>query len=228
MSVSDKVKFTKEGLLDVAGSRKVRAFSTPYEGDFRDVAPVEMSLEDYTDFLDQRDLSDEIRQNFSYVFERLPDDEGPLSFARSPPKLFKDQILLRAAQFTLGGQLMGSPLHYHVDAVNSLIFGKKLWFLKPPAEQEFRKTVVYEDLVKTGGPEGLRVIQEGGDLLYVPQDWAHGALCISQCVGLAHEFDVKVQTSPVSVETVNAGLGVAVAGILVFTIGVVSWVVTHI
>lgn len=228
MSVSDKVKFTKEGLLDVAGSRKVWAFSTPYEGDFRDVAPVEMSLEDYTDFLDQRDLSDEIRQNFSYVFERLPDDEGPLSFARSPPKLFKDQILLRSAQFTLGGQLMGSPLHYHVDAVNSLIFGKKLWFLKPPAEQEFRKTVVYEDLVKTGGPQGLRVIQEGGDLLYVPQDWAHGALCISQCVGLAHEFDVKVQTSPVSVETVNAGLGVAVAGILVFTIGVVSWVVTHI
>lgn len=110
MSVSDKVKFTKEGLLDVAGSRKVRAFSTPYEGDFRDVAPVEMSLEDYTDFLDQRDLSDEIRQNFSYVFERLPDDEGPLSFARSPPKLFKDQILLRSAQFTLGGQLMGSTL----------------------------------------------------------------------------------------------------------------------
>ena len=110
MSVSDKVKFTKEGLLDVAGSRQVRAFSTPYEGDFRDVAPVEMTLEDYTDFLDQRDRSEEIRQNFSYVFERLPDDEGPLSFARSPPKLFKDQILLRSAQFTLGGQVMGSTL----------------------------------------------------------------------------------------------------------------------
>ena len=110
MSVSDRVKFTKEGLLDVAGFRTVRAFSTPYEGDFRDVAPVEMSLKDYTTFLDQRDSTDQIRQNFSYVFERLPDDEGPLSFARSPPKLFKDQILLRSAQFTLGGQLMGSAL----------------------------------------------------------------------------------------------------------------------
>lgn len=110
MSVSDRVKFTKEGLLDVAGFRTVRAFSTPYEGDFRDVSPVEMSLKDYTTFLDQRDSSDQIRQNFSYVFERLPDDEGPLGFARSPPKLFKDQILLRSAQFTLGGQLMGSAL----------------------------------------------------------------------------------------------------------------------
>ena len=29
--------------------------------------------------------------------------------------------------------------------VNSLIYGRKLWFLKPPAEQEFRKTVVYEE-----------------------------------------------------------------------------------
>ena len=51
---------------------------------------------------------------------------------------------------------------------------------------------------------------------------------ISQCVGLAHEFDVKVQTSPVSVDAVSAELGVAVAGILVFTVGVVSWIVTHI
>lgn len=59
MSVSDKVKFTKGGLLDVAGSRTMRAFSTPYEGDFRDVAPVEMTLEDYSKFLDQRDASDE-------------------------------------------------------------------------------------------------------------------------------------------------------------------------
>ena len=54
------------------------------------------------------------------------------------------------------------------------------------------------------------------------------SLGISQCVGLAHEFDVKVQTAPMSVETVNAGLGVAVAGILFFTFGIVTWVVTHI
>ncbi|CAK9060798.1 JmjC domain-containing protein 8 (Jumonji domain-containing protein 8) [Durusdinium trenchii] len=228
MSVSDRVKFTRDGLLQIAGTRPVRAFSTPYEDDFRNVPAVEMPLQDYVNFLDQRDQESDFERSekLSYIFERLKDDEGPLSFARSPPKLFKEHIKLRAAQFSLGGQLMGSPLHYHVDAVNSLIYGRKLWFLKPPAEQEFRKTVVYEDLAKSGGPQGLRVIQEGGDLLYVPQDWAHG---LKQCIGLAHEFDVVFRDAgPVSVETVNAGLGVALAGIAFFSFGIITWFVQHV
>ncbi|CAK9060783.1 JmjC domain-containing protein 8 (Jumonji domain-containing protein 8) [Durusdinium trenchii] len=217
MSVSDRVKFTRDGLLQI--------------DDFRNVPAVEMPLQDYVNFLDQRDQESDFERSekLSYIFERLKDDEGPLSFARSPPKLFKEHIKLRAAQFSLGGQLMGSPLHYHVDAVNSLIYGRKLWFLKPPAEQEFRKTVVYEDLAKSGGPQGLRVIQEGGDLLYVPQDWAHGALCLKQCIGLAHEFDVVFRDAgPVSVETVNAGLGVALAGIAFFSFGIITWFVQHV
>ena len=116
-----------------------------------------------------------------------------------------------------------------LNEVNSLLFGRKLWFLKPPAEQEFRKTVVYEDLVKSGGPQGFRVLQEGGDLLYVPQDWAHGALCMSQCIGLAHEFDVQFREAlDVPVETVNAGLGVAFAGVALFSFGIITWLVTHV
>ena len=34
-----------------------------------------------------------------------------------------------------------------------------------------------QDLLASGGPPGLKVLQQSGDLLYVPQDWAHGALC---------------------------------------------------
>ncbi|CAJ1371829.1 unnamed protein product [Effrenium voratum] len=226
MSVSDRRKFTREGLVEVAGSRKVTAYATPYENDFREVQAVEMSVEDYASFLDHR-LDDLQEPNLSYVFERLPEDEGPLGFARSPPKLLADHVKLRSAQFVWGGSLMGSPLHHHVDAVNSLLYGRKLWFLKPPAQQEFRKTVVYQDLMK-GGPQGLRVMQQGGDLLYVPQDWAHGALCLNQCIGLAHEFDVKSQTSPVPVETVTAGLGVAAAGVAFFSAAIIYWLVTHV
>ena len=150
MSVSDRRKFTREGLVEVAGSRKVTAYATPYENDFREVQAVEMSVEDYASFLDHR-LDDlpgawEARErrgqrqrsttvllcfftvhvrfarqepNLSYVFERLPEDEGPLGFARSPPKLLADHVKLRSAQFVWGGSLMGSPLHHHVDAVPS-------------------------------------------------------------------------------------------------------------
>ncbi|CAE7913246.1 Jmjd8 [Symbiodinium necroappetens] len=223
MSASDRAKFTRQGLLGIAGSRRVTAYSTPYENDFREVAPVEMPLEEYAAFLDQR--VQDPGSNLSYVFERLPEDEGPLGVAREVPKLLRSRVDLRSAQFTLGGALMGSPLHHHVDAANSLLFGKKLWFLKPPAQQEFRKTTVYEDLFASGGPPGLKVLQQSGDLLYVPQDWAHGALCLNQCIGLAHEFDVRAQSIPVPVETVNAGLGVALAGVLAFSIFIITWII---
>mmetsp|Transcript_18309 Transcript_18309/g.37652 ORF Transcript_18309/g.37652 Transcript_18309/m.37652 type:complete len:646 (-) Transcript_18309:21-1958(-) len=226
MSASDRAKFTRAGLLGIAGSRRVTAYSTPYENDFREVAPVEMPLADYATFLDQR-VQDPV-SNLSYVFERLPEDEGPLGVAREVPKLLRSRVDLRSAQFTLGGALMGSPLHHHVDAANSLLFGKKLWFLKPPAQQEFRKTTVYEDLLASGGPPGLKVLQQSGDLLYVPQDWAHGALCLNQCIGLAHEFDVRAQSIPVPVETVNAGLGVALAGVLAFSIFIITWIIERV
>ena len=117
MSASDKAKFTRSGLISIAGSRMVRAYSTPYENDFREVAPVEMSLKDYASFLDSR--VEDPESNLSYVFERLPEKEGPLSIARAPPKLFKDHVELRSAQFTMGGALMGSPLHHHVDAAGA-------------------------------------------------------------------------------------------------------------
>lgn len=226
MSASDRAKFTRQGLLGIAGSRRVTAYSTPYESDFREVAPVEMPLEEYAAFLDQR--VQDPGSNLSYVFERLPEDEGPLGVAREVPKLLRSRVDLRSAQFTLGGALMGSPLHHHVDAANSLLFGKKLWFLKPPAQQEFRKTTVYEDLLASGGPPGLKVLQQSGDLLYVPQDWAHGALCLNQCIGLAHEFDVRAQSIPVPVETVNAGLGVALAGVLAFSIFIITWIIERV
>ena len=114
MSASDRAKFTRAGLLGIAGSRRVTAYSTPYENDFREVAPVEMPLADYATFLDQR-VQDPV-SNLSYVFERLPEDEGPLGVAREVPKLLRSRVDLRSAQFTLGGALMGSPLHHHVDA----------------------------------------------------------------------------------------------------------------
>ena len=98
--------------------------STPCEDDFRNVPAVEMPLQDYVNFLDQRDQESDFERSekLSYIFERLKDDEGPLSFARSPPKLFKEHIKLRAAQFSLGGQLMGSTLAFQRGVRND--FGK--------------------------------------------------------------------------------------------------------
>ena len=117
MSASDKAKFTKAGLISIAGARKVKAYSTPYENDFREVKAKETTLEAYVDFLDTREQNPQ--EDLSYIFERLPSSEGPLGMARESPKLFRDRVNLRSAQFTLGGALMGSPLHHHVDAAGA-------------------------------------------------------------------------------------------------------------
>ena len=228
MSASDRAKFTRQGLLGIAGSRRVTAYSTPYENDFREVAPVEMPLEEYAAFLDQR--VQDPGSNLSYVFERLPEDEGPLGVAREVPKLLRSRVDLRSAQFTLGGALMGSPLHHHVDAAtrrqtespeateSGHCTCKTCLFCRPgelfalreealvpeascaagvPQDHRLRGADLHaheqrtaqqplrsaQDLLASGGPPGLKVLQQSGDLLYVPQDWAHGALCTLAVIG---------------------------------------------
>ena len=92
-------------------------------------------------------------------------------------------------QFYLGGDLMGSPLHHHDAAANSLVHGRKLWFLAPPAAREWSNEAVYEHLVRTDGLPGYaRCVQEAGDLLFVPHLWTHAAICLEDCIGVAHEL----------------------------------------
>merc|ERR1712008_388040 len=129
--------------------------------------------------------------SLSYVFIELPEDEEHGHFALTLPRLLQGRVRLLSAQFTLGGVLMGSPLHYHVHAANSLMHGRKLWLLRPPAKQEVRKTVIYEDLLQSNGAPGMfRCVQESGDLMFVPAGWVHGALCLCDCIGVAHEIDL--------------------------------------
>lgn len=180
--------YTRGGLLEAAGDRVVHAFDLPYGDNLRGAEPVATTLREYVSFLGARAEGTPSR-DLSYVFIMLPRDEEALGFAPVLPKLLRGRIRLRTTQFTVGGVLMGSPMHHHLHAANSLIHGRKLWLLKPPAEQEFRKTVMYHDLLRSGGAPGVaRCIQEAGDLLFVPSGWIHGALCLCDCAGVAHEF----------------------------------------
>lgn len=182
--------YTREGLLDVAGQRLIHAFNLPYADDLCNHRPTVKTIREYVTFLDTR-LRSAPEKNLSYVFIELPEGEQRLDFASTLPEAFHGRVRQLSTQFTLGGVLMGSPMHHHIHAVNSLMHGRKLWFFKPPAQQEFRKTVIYEDLVNSRGAPGVaRCIQEAGDLLFVPSGWVHGAICLCDCIGVAHEFEL--------------------------------------
>lgn len=42
-------------------------------------------------------------------------------------------------QFSLGGALSGTPLHWHNDAINYLVRGTKLWTLLPPSAATYSR-----------------------------------------------------------------------------------------
>lgn len=84
-------------------------------------------------------------------------------------------------------------MHFHCHAMNALIHGAKRWFLLPPASAFFSNTPmklwVENELAKLPlTQQPIEVLQNAGDLLYVPPHWAHGTLNVEDSVGVATEF----------------------------------------
>jgi hypothetical protein len=111
-------------------------------------------------------------------------------------------VLLRPApspQFYLGGPGTGSPFHFHKDAFNALMYGKKRWFLIPPASALYSTVPISTWVVNTSldgpkAPKGLQMCtQNAGDVLYIPHGWAHGVVNLETSVGVAVEFSSILQ-----------------------------------
>jgi hypothetical protein len=102
-------------------------------------------------------------------------------------------------QFYLGGPGSGSPLHIHKDAFNTLMYGKKRWFLISPASALYSTVPISTWVVNTSldgpkAPKGLQMCtQNAGDVLYIPHGWAHGVLNLETSVGVAVEFSSILQ-----------------------------------
>ena len=146
-----------------------------------------------------------------YVFDgqisaKLPDFEEELLTAVPEYVEGYDPVL---TQFNLGPALTGAQPHFHGDAWNALVYGRKQWFVSPPSRAFFAQPgqrVI--DWLRTREPEGageeahascgagdeagcaeLVCVQEGGDVVYVPRLWGHAVLNLQQSVGAAVEFE---------------------------------------
>eukprot|EP00009_Paramoeba_aestuarina_P015769 CAMPEP_0201543358 /NCGR_PEP_ID=MMETSP0161_2-20130828/72555_1 /ASSEMBLY_ACC=CAM_ASM_000251 /TAXON_ID=180227 /ORGANISM="Neoparamoeba aestuarina, Strain SoJaBio B1-5/56/2" /LENGTH=368 /DNA_ID=CAMNT_0047951133 /DNA_START=531 /DNA_END=1634 /DNA_ORIENTATION=+ len=108
----------------------------------------------------------------------------------------------KSYQFALGGIGSGAPVHSHCDAVNGLVFGKKIWWLLPPSASFYSKSHPIQwlcDLMeeergkkergKGVGPEQVMMcVQQAGDAMFVPKRWAHSTLNILNSVAVAVEY----------------------------------------
>jgi hypothetical protein len=187
-----KRAFTRKGLLEVAGRVKVLAEDFPYAEHQVNITPMATNIRDYAEFLTKRKADGKETEKLQYLFQQVEPrnfSQRNLSFVFFLPQILDRKIKPFNTQFFLGGDLMGAPFHYHEDAFNSLVYGRKLWLMQPPSETSWVNEAMYRHMEKTqGAPGALRCVQEPGDLFFVPRGWTHGAMCLGDCIGVAHEY----------------------------------------
>ena len=119
----------------------------------------------------------------------------------------RTEQLTGAFSFSLAKDGQGLPLHAHGDAWNQLLVGKKLWTLYKPslmprgganpglshkkwlAKFRSKDWSNIEAHHKTGPNwNGYSVLQEAGDVLYIPEGWLHGAVSIGETVAVGQQM----------------------------------------
>ncbi|XP_065839382.1 uncharacterized protein [Oscarella lobularis] len=125
-----------------------------------------------------------------YIFESLSSN-SPLIELFELPSSFDPEVThvtTKTVQFYVGPSLSGAPVHFHGSAWNSLIYGKKRWFLYPPPSAFYSKRPVWEWYRTEYQSDAMECVQEAGDVLYVPDMWGHGVINLQESVGFASEF----------------------------------------
>ena len=104
-------------------------------------------------------------------------------------------------EFFVGLDQTGSPAHWHVLAMNSLVHGEKKWLLAPPsasfhsrkpARSFWRDNVPKLLIEENADHRYLTCTQHSGDLLIVPRFWMHSTLNVQENTGYAIEFNTNV------------------------------------
>jgi len=181
--------YTRDGLAKAFGAHEISVTDLPYGEGLGAARQVKMSMSAYLDSLEKRTKPQE---ELHYYFASIPHGDV-LNFTTVQPDLIHAvnryvELAQYQTQFYIGGTLMGSPYHFHGTAGNSLLHGKKLWLLKPPAQRIWSNDIIYKSLMREGPGDSMKCVQDAGDFLFVPNGWSHGVMCLSDCIGVAHEW----------------------------------------
>ena len=134
-----------------------------------------------------------------YIYAPITDISPPNSsimqtvLPLTPSFVDRKKIKRPASHFYLGSAGSGAPMHYHSHAYNVLVYGRKRWVVLPPRHALFSKQHIanwleteYKALREDGA--AMECIQEPGDVLYIPEGWAHGVLNLDDSIGFSVEF----------------------------------------
>ncbi len=107
--------------------------------------------------------------------------------------------LFSRRQWAVGVEGSGAAVHYHEYSWNAVVFGAQHWILYPPHDRilsniHILKYINDSEIEKFHNSEKVRKLQcvlTAGDILMIPESWAHGALNIQETVAISYELAIK-------------------------------------
>jgi hypothetical protein len=110
----------------------------------------------------------------------------------------KEREMFVNAQWALGGEGTGAPIHFHNTAWAALVYGAKKWLIYPPHNMIMSNRQVL-DFYETErldferrGVKPLTCVQVAGDVMIIPESYGHGVLNIQESIAIATEFKHSV------------------------------------
>eukprot|EP00929_Paragymnodinium_shiwhaense_P005204 TRINITY_DN10684_c0_g2_i1.p3 TRINITY_DN10684_c0_g2~~TRINITY_DN10684_c0_g2_i1.p3 ORF type:complete len:198 (+),score=26.46 TRINITY_DN10684_c0_g2_i1:190-783(+) len=114
--------------------------------------------------------------------ERMQKDYDMPAFTKGWP--------VHLLEFSFGPPLSGAHPHFHNRVLASLVHGRKRWAMLPPAHSYVQQRYAREwfDSDEAKQPWVRHCIQRAGDMLWLPDNWAHITINIQTSVGVVHEY----------------------------------------
>ncbi len=187
--------WTKSKFREKFGKRDVLAGSIPYAKVFSGARWGIATISEFMDYM-EKDWLDPSASKVDklYVFdsEFIASSGGECCPLPEVFASFFEERFDYISQFILGPADSGAPQHFHSDAINSLLFGRKYWILTPPSGASYLKEGAWSWMSKQDESSDnamLGCLQEAGEVMYVPRFWGHSVLNFDESVAVAFEFD---------------------------------------
>lgn len=105
----------------------------------------------------------------------------------------------------IGGTDSGIPFHFHGEAWNELLYGRKRWFLYPPHSPPSRGYNDYHDQAQWTrdtyewldyDEKPVECFQVPGDIIYIPEGWYHSTVNCGQSLAIASQIQEASNLDP--------------------------------
>lgn len=164
-----------------------------------------IKIKEYIEFLN----SDS--QDYKYVFHKFIMNMETLilneiNVKEYLPKFDLNNLSCKLSEFYLGGIKTGTHLHNHINVLNFLIYGKKLWIIFPPTktnkelikENKWFYTKLNENIydfyikninyILKNFKNVTLTIQENNEIIYIPNNFYHFVINYGENIGFTLRF----------------------------------------